>query len=693
MSRRRAASLRARLARTLVVLGLVSVLLLAAVNLLVVRSLLDGSVRTQLETLRDVRRSAIELGVERLLTRVSVLAADPGVVAALDDLATGYAALDADLTPAEQGALLAEYERVVARYDEAGVERPPVEALLPDTEAGRFVQFHYLASNPHPVGERSQLVDAGDGSPYSEAHARQHPYLRQLAEGLGATDLVLIDAASDDIVYSVEKLIDLGTDVRAGPHRDSTLGAARARLATVSVTQAVIVDSAFYLPDSSAPVVHVAATVRAEAEAVGAIVVGIPIRVLGELVSGGGRWDLLGLGDTGDAYVLGADGRLRTEPRIWSGDRARALEAARDAGLDDRSAALVEFLESPVLVQRVEHAAVERALDGEASVAQVSGYLGKRTLAAVAPLDVGGLGWVLVAERQTSETRQEIESFLLTIGLVLAVLLPVLALVGIVLARVLARPVVPLLAAAQQIADGDPDVAVPDLGRNELGDLGHQLDAVAAQLREQDEAVRAEDERIAGLLESVVPVELIDRVRREEDVTSTGIDTATVVALAVRGVPQPSAAELDTLVELTQRLVTEVRALAGAHGVEGIRLASDQALFVAGRGVPDDGVAAAVRFAVALDEVVAAVATEQAVDLVAQVGVATGTLGGGVLGRRQAAYGVWGDCVGRAVDLAAHAPGHGVLVDEAAVEALPEGLMAVDPPAGAPAGSLLVRRR
>lgn len=676
------ASLRWRLARTLVVLGLASVVMLATVNLLVVRSLLDTSVRSQLETLRDVRRNAIELGVERLLTRVSVLAADPGVVTALDELAAGYAAIDSDLTDDQYAALLDEYVDVVARYDEAGVERPEIDDLVPTSTAGRYVQYHYLASNPFPAGERAALVDAADGSAYSEAHGRQHAYLRELASSLGALDLVLVDSRTDDVVYSVEKRIDLGTDVRTGPHRDSTLGLARARLGAVSVTEAVIIDSAFYLPDSSVPVVHVAATVRSGAEAIGAIVVGFPIGVLTDLVSGGGRWELLGLGETGDVYVVGVDSRLRTEPRIWFGDRDQALQEARERGLDERSATLIEFLGSPVLVQAVENAAVDRAQDGEEFIGVVDGYLGRRTLAAAAPLDAGGLGWTVVAERRTSETRAELESFIGTIVLLLLVLLPLLALVGVLLARMLARPVAPLVGAAQRIAAGDPHVEVPELGRNELGDLGRQLARVADQLRDHETAVRAEEARITSLLESVVPAELVEQVRRGDGDATTMIDIGTVVALTVRGLPQPSSSEPEALAELTQRLVLAVKELAAGAGIEAIRVASDQGLFVAGRGAPHDGAAAAARFALDLDEVVAEVVAEHGVPLTAHMGLATGPLGTAVLGRRQSSYGVWGDCVGRAVELAATAPEHGVLADESLVDALagvePEGVVLVE---------------
>ena len=49
---------------------------------------------------------------------------------------------------------------------------------------------------------------------------------------------------------------------------------------------------------------------RANTEVIGAIVVEIGVDALTDIVTAGQDWDLLGLGDTGDAYIVGADGRF-----------------------------------------------------------------------------------------------------------------------------------------------------------------------------------------------------------------------------------------------------------------------------------------------------------------------------------------------------------------------------------------------
>ena len=681
MSAVRGSSLRARLSRTLVGLGLVSVVLLAGVNFFVVRSLLDTEVRTQLVTLRDLRRDAIEVGIDRLLAEVSVLADDPAVGAAVLDLDAAYSTLDTELDAAQMAELSAAYADVVGRYDEAGAERPPTEELIPSSTAGRYVQYHYIASNPNTPDQRADLVDAGDGSSFSAAHARYHPFLHSLRDNLGATDLLLVGAGSKDVVYSTSKLVDLGADVTTGYYRDTGLGTSLAQLGLVAVDDAVMADSAFYLPESSAPIVHIAAAIRSNASVVGAIVIEIPISTLTALVTANQQFDLLGLGDTGEAYVVGSDLRLRTVPRAWFEDPDGYLRRFAQQGGDERVAGLIEFTGSPVLLQSVDNNAVRAALDGEQFTGVVDNYLGRRTLASATAIDVPGLDWVIVTEQQTRETNDELQRFLKTVGLLLAILLPILAIVGLYMARALARPVGPLVDAARRIADGDFDAQVPDLGRNELGDLGDQLNAVTVHLRDQEREIEQEEQRIASMLESVLPPALVERIRRGERDVADQVDSGTVISLTIQGLPESSGAEQDTVLEITSRLASQLGAASLEHGVERIRVASDQQLFVAGRGQPGAGTAAALAFAESVVTVVDSVGAEFGIVLSGHIGLAAGQVASGVLGSQQVSFAMWGECVGTAIALAAAAGGGEIWADRSVVDELGSGWSASPPDA------------
>lgn len=669
MKRRSSASLRTRLTRTLVALGFVSVVLLSTVNFIAVRFLLDESVSGQLEAVADLRKDRIERGIDRVLDRIASVATDPGVGDALADLADGYARTDTPLTVEQLTSLESVYDDVVRPYDEVDAPRPPIADLLPDSEAGRAVQYQYIAANPDPA-RPELLVDAGDGSPYTEAHARHHQFLSAVAATAGVDDLLLVGAGTNDVVYSVGKRVDLGTDAESGPYGESGLGRVVQRVALAAVFDAVIVDISFYLPDASAPLVHVAATVRRDAEVIGAVVVTLRTERLTEVISANGEWELLGLGETGDAYLVGSDGILRSIPRAWTDDPDAYIERYLDTGGEARGAELMAFTGAPILLHQIDNAAVSTARGGEPFIGVVDNGLNRRSLTAAEPLDLPGLDWMIVTEQRTSETRNELMSFLWTTLIVLAVLLPVLALVGNLLARVFARPVDPLVAAARDIADGDYDTTVDDLGRNELGDLGRQLELIATRLREQNAAIDADEERIVAMLASVLPADLVDRVRRGERDVAEAADSATVITLVVNGLPEPSGIEQDAVFELTELLVAESEALCRTHGVERIRAASDHLLFVAGRERDGLAIDPAVDFAIDAVARVAAIGTEHGVPLTARAGLASGLVASGVVGTRQLSFGLWGEPVDRAEAISEFGEQPGVYVDADIAELL-----------------------
>lgn len=668
MSVVRGGSLRARLTRTLVGLGLASVVLLATVNFFVVRGLLDRSAQGQLESLRDTRADAVEIAMDRLLVRTAALASDPAVADALAEIGAAYGAIDDQLTRDELDELAAAYEPIVERYDAAGVERPAVDDLLPTSTAGRYVQFQYIAANPET--DRSSLVDAGDGSSYSDVHARHHEFLRGLAASIGASDLLLVDDGTGEVVYSVSKRVDIGTDATGGPHAGAGLGTAVAKLDSSAVDAAVIADTSFYLPDSAAPVVHVAAAVRDEAALVGSLVITLRTDRLTDIVTASQQWDSLGLGDTGDIYVVGPDLRLRTVPRPWFASADDYLERFRDVTDDERTAGLIEFTGTPVLIQPVDNAAVQSALDGEPFVGGVDNYLARSTVAAASPLDVADLGWVLVTEQGSSEASDELVRFVLSILVVLAILLSVLTLVGFVLARALAKPIRPLVGAAGRIADGDYQTDLPDLGRNEFGDVARQLEAVAGRLSEQEASMSTEERRILKMLASVLPADLVERVRSGERDLAEIADDATVIALTIGGVPAPSGGEQDAVVELTTALADEIGRLAEQHGVERGQAALEQQLFVAGRRQTGTSANEAAAFSAAAIDVVHAIAADHGLDITARAALSAGPVATGVLGQRQVSFAVWGSAVTSATALSRRAADGQVLADSSLLDEL-----------------------
>src|SRR5262249_26576021 len=101
---------------------------------------------------------------------------------------------------------------------------PTLESYLPPSSAARYLQYHYIANNPHPYFKKEELDQAGDGSDYSRVHKTYHPLLRNIARSFGYEDILLVDPATGDVVYTVAKATEFATSLRTGPYAETNLG-------------------------------------------------------------------------------------------------------------------------------------------------------------------------------------------------------------------------------------------------------------------------------------------------------------------------------------------------------------------------------------------------------------------------------------------------------------------------------------
>ncbi len=662
--------LRRRVSVTLVGVALVSVLLLASVNFVFARLLINDSVESQLAAVRDTRVQALEIGTNRLKSNVSSLAISPSVAEAFIELAREFNNLNEDLTNDQVEDLTRLYDaEVLPPFTRAGVDIDSAE-LVPASVAGRSAQRLYISENPNGFEERDRLDDAGDGSGYSTAHAEHHPMLRALLENAGMSDLLLIDFDTGEVIYSTMKRIDLGTNAYTGPYAESGLGKVVEKLTTVAPGNSVLSDTFFYVPTRGEPVFFSAAAVRSGTDLIGALVTEVPVSALTDVMTAQRDWHRLGLGATGESYIVGGDRTLRTDTRAWLEDPSDYLSRHLQRYDDPDATDLIDLIGSPVLVQPVDNAAVTESLDGNQFSGTVNNYLGTATLAASGPATVEGVNWAVIVEVDKSESDTALNSLLRRFFLVLAILLPAIAIFGVFLARTLTKPAQTLVRSAERIAGGDLDTEISDLGQNELGDLGRQLGGVARQLESQEQAIVDEERHINNILSALLPNRLVDRVRGGEESIGDAFDTATVVSITIDDVPSAIANDTDLALEVADRLNDETLALAQRHGAERVQRSSASEMYLTGLNQDDAMVPDATAFALAAIQLVSEVGAEFGFEFTARAGISTGEVATGVLGSSQLSFSVWGDPTGMAMTLASLALPGQVLADGFVVEGL-----------------------
>ncbi len=186
--------------------------------------------------------------------------------------------------------------------------------------------------------------------------------------------------------------------------------------------------------------------------------------------------------------------------------------------------------------------------------------------------------------------------------------------------------------------------------------------------------LRREQARTDRLLLNILPSQIAERLKaRPGHTIAKRHDTATVLFADLCGFT-PLTANLapEQLISLLDGLFSAFDTAARNNGVEKIKTIGDAYMAVAGVPEPiEDQPAAAARLALEMIAITGEVADRSGVELTLRIGIATGPLTAGIIGKSRFAYDVWGETVNRAARLeAAGRPGD-IIVDQPTRAALP----------------------
>lgn len=625
-------------ARTMILAAVLSVLLIGAFNFYQSQRYLVGEVEGQLEDVGASRSARIERGLADLEDLVEAISLSQVVSEALVAMSTGFEAIDGTLDPQETDTLEAFYaDTIIGTKLPDGSE---VEVgVFPISDATQYLHYWYLATNP--FDERSELIDPGDGSLYSEAHAQYHPGIRGLADGDAIGDVLLIDG-NGDIVYTIEKRIDLGTNVFNGPHAGSELSRAIAGLQAAPAGAAAIVDFSPYAPAGGEIEMWVVTLVRAGDEITGAFAASIPSQVITDVVTVNGMWEETGLGETGEVYIVGSDGTLRSESRQFLEDPDAYLRSLEASGDDQAGVAqAVSDFGTTVLIQPVDTEPVDVAQEGDRFSGSSENYLGQRTVSISGPIEPNSLGWVVVSEAQRSEIWSPLWDYLWKLGIVILLVIAVAVVVAIYASSRLLKPVDPIVDAARRVGDGDLDVRLPDSGRDEFAFLSREFNQFVEELVQRKADVIATEAETSELLASVVPRRLVDKVMAGDRDLAEAMSNASLVAIKLKGTIDNTRG-LEELAENNAELAAGLSAISERYGAEQLSSSAVAFLFATGLNVDAPRIEDAVKFAIEVAHWLSDSLAAQGFMLSAAVGVASGDVVAGVMGTDRLAVDVLG---------------------------------------------------
>jgi class 3 adenylate cyclase len=609
-------------------------------------------------------------------------------VADLENQGIAAGAIDAAGLDGSSGLLTPEQEAELEAYftddfgpalNEASGEQADASSFIPGSAAARYLLYQYVVKGGD---DPSAVDDAGDGSEWTAAHAKFHDYLRRLARLSEYPDLVLI-SGSGQVVYSVGKNVDLGADLVEGPYSFSPLARAfQQTMAAGRLDSVVFADFDDYAPAFDAPTGWAVAPLASNDAIVGAIAVRLPGDRIDAVMTGGGNWAESGLGETGEVYLVGAfDNLMRSQSRDLAENPEGYVAAVAAANLPTDDAERAVERGQTLLVQHVNTEAVRRAADGQTGTVIASNYFNDRSMAAYAPISPApDLEWVIVAEIDADEALAPVADFTSKLAISSAILVGVVSLISVIISGLAVRPLRRLRDAARRIAAGESGVQVEAGESDELADVAAAFNDMSRSLELKNTLLEEQRQENQRLLLTLMPDALAKRYREGdrtivEDHQEVTVLFADVVGFEEYGRGLGSEKSLDLLNDIFRAFDDA----AAEHGVERVRNSRQGYLASCGLNVPRvDNARRAVQFSLEMAKIVERFGAQQGTTLNIRVGLDTGTVTSGLVGRSSMVYDLWGDAVSLAFRLQGGATETGIFLTQRVVDKIPDALPYTD---------------
>lgn len=617
---------------------------------------LTTSISQNLQSVRVAKSFAIESYFDLIYTHTRTLAESQMTVNAMRQFNEGFKlGLNRSIDTEKAKALDDYYDETFMPRLQSLTNTTPVSVLYkPQSTISRYYQHHYISGNPFPVGEKDGMIESpSDTTIYNRFHKFYHPLFSNLLKEHDYYDIFLIDIKGLNIVYSVFKETDFATSLREGPYRESNLGILANEISENPERGKVsIEDYRSYSPSYGAPAAFVGSAIFDGNEAIGILAIQLPVDQINTFMTSGESWSEYGLGDTGEAYLVGSDYLMRSVSRYFLDDKEQYFENLKAYGASDRTINNIQSYGTMILNQPVTTDVVELALDDQTDTLSTRNYFGLPVLSSYAPLNIPGLDWIVVAEIEENEAFLLINDLQRTILIWSVVLILFVAFLAMAISRFFVRPIERLATGAKTLAKNPNSEKIDLNSDDEFGELARRFNFMADQLSERENEARQNRDESIRLLHNIVPAAVAERINEGSEVCDQ-LHQVSIASIKIDGFSAWSAqiGVTDSFQQLS--IVTNmVRDLAAKNDVDIISLNGGRILAATGLTVTRlDHAKRIIDFCLAIAKVVHSKNLELKANFSFRAGIDSGSVVSGVIGTETINYSIWGAPVDSAANL------------------------------------------
>jgi class 3 adenylate cyclase len=613
------------------------------------RENLTERVFSQLTSLRSAKAKQIESYMETIRNQTKTLGEDLTVKMALLEFTNAYLQLENSKIPTNADRSIKNFytQNFISKLAKLQDSKPLIESYLPKSKASRYLQYYYIADNPNPVGEKQKLDRAKDSSKYSQAHNQFHSFFRNFVEKFGYYDLFLIDPQGN-IVYTVFKETDYTTNLTTGVYRTSNLARAFTEAKNSHGREYVkLVDFEPYRASYNAPAAFIATPIYQNSELIGVLALQLPVDKINSVMTGDRNWKENGLGDSGETYLVGSDYLMRSISRFLIEDRDQYIQTLRFQGVSKETLTKIQEYNTSILEQKVETEATQQAISGKTGTKIIKDYRDVQVLSSYTKLEIPELDWVILAEMDLSEAYAPIYAFQKRILITSTLMVLVIVIVSMGMAYIFVRPINHLITRARQVEMGETDTLEHLELYDELGDLARSFNKTISSLQQDKSSIELQKKHSDKLISNLISSGIAQRLKKGEKEIIDQVDDVSILFIQIIGLKEISEkfSDRESFVFLNE-LVKAFDKTTEIYTIEKVKIIGECYVAACGLSSPYlDGDKRAIEFALSLQSIIFRLNHEKNINLELKIGIHSGDVIAGVLGRDKLTYDLWGNTV------------------------------------------------
>lgn len=297
-------------------------------------------------------------------------------------------------------------------------------------------------------------------SEYRQIHEKYGRILEKYVKVNGYHDIHMICKPHGHVMYAVKIEDDLGTNLGYGKYKDTNL--AELWREVVRAEEPYFADFESFEPAGGEPAAFIGAPIyNDQMEMIGVLALEISVEQINDIML-----DRHGLGETGEAYLVGSDYLMRS-----------------DSYLNSETHSVKASIQNPTQ-GKIQTEAVQEALVGESGQKIIEDYRGEKVLSSYAPIDFLGVRWALLAEIDESEAFQNVYSLRNQIFFWAIILVVLVILASVFFARSITKRIKVAVGVARKLSEGDLDVDIQVESEDEIGQLLASMEDMTAYIHE-----------------------------------------------------------------------------------------------------------------------------------------------------------------------------------------------------------------